>query len=364
MKHAYALSVILAAACAGAHAQKVDLDRFRFSVENFRLPQNYVAPADRTYALNIIRSPMARSLVSDGEIAAGLRIAGYQESGAEDASVRIEVALGNLLFECSEVVAHPQLVKNKEDKVVDTTWTYSVEATFRSAGGYSIAGPGSRVYSAGTASNPFLQIGNVQGKDISESVNTGGVVRHTTPSFKSRKEAERTFLMNRDGIAVRLYTDFAWATVRSAAARVATLYGYVPVREEHQLWILDYKSHPEYCEQQDAVAAVRAVMMELRADDARDAAAKKLAGVVDYFRELPSRYAGDDARSRKLRYGAHYNLATLYLVLDRPDLAEEEARALVLNAFDTKDGKALARRAEELDARLAHHRMDGHYSKR
>ncbi len=364
MKHAYAFSVTFLLACAGAHAQKVDLDRFRFSVENFRLPANYVAPAERTYALAIIRSPMARGIISESEVAVGLRIAGYQERDAEDASVHIELALGNLLFECSEVVAHPQLVKDKEDKVVDTTWTYSVEATFRSAGGYTIAGPGGRAYGAGTAGNPFLQANTSQGRGVRESAATGGAVHHSTPAYKSRKEAERTFVMNRDGIAARLYTDFVWATVRRAAARANALYGYVPVQEEHQLWILDYTGHPEYRAQQDAIAAVRAVMSRMSAADPREAFAKDLAGVMDYFRSIPQKYAGADERSRKLRYGAHYNLAALYLALDRPDQAAEEARALVLNAFDTKDGKALARRAEELDTRLAFHRMDGHYAKR
>lgn len=365
MKHAYALSVIFLA-CAGAQAQKVDLDRFRFSVENFRLPANYVAHDDRTYTVSVVRSPMARTVVSESEVAAGVCIAGYEEV-ERDAAVRIGIALGNLLFEHSDVVAHPQVKKNKDGKVVDTTWTYSVDAFFRTAGGYTIEGPGNSTHIVITTGNPFLQGSNVStsySRGVRENGNTGGVVRHSTQPFRSRKEAERAFLLNRDGIVAGLYTDFIAATVRSAAARANTLYGYVPVREEQMLWILDYKNHPEYRAQQDAIAAVRTVMTLMHADDSREAFAKDLAGVMDYFRSIPQKYTGHDERSRKLRYGAHYNLAVLHLALDRPDLAAEEARALVLNAFDTKDGKALQQRAQELNARLAFHRMDGHYAKR
>jgi hypothetical protein len=362
MKYLAAFSVLLLA-CAGAQAQKVDLDRFQFSVENYRLPAHYVPPAQRTYALNIVRSPMARGMVSAGEASAALRIAGYQEKAPEDAMVHIEVALGNLLFEHSEVVAHPQLVKDKDDKVVDTTWTYSVNAVFRSAGGYTIAGPGSTSSTSGS-NNPFLNgRASSSRRDVREVVNTGGVVQHSTPTFKSRKEAERQFLLNRDGIAASLYTDFIGATLRAAASRANALYGYVPVREEHSLWILDYKKHPEYRAQQDAIAAVRTVTARMRADDPREDFASELASVIEYFQSLPQKFTGGDERSRKLRYSAHYNLATLYLALDRPDLAEEEARKLVLNAFDTKDGKRLMERAEELAARLAKHQMNGHFAR-
>lgn len=365
MKPLAALSVTLLA-CAGAHAQKVDLDRFHFSVENFRLPTNYVAPDDRTYAVSVVRSPMARAMVSESEVAAGVRIAGYEEV-ADNAAVHIEVALGNLLFEHSDVVAHPQVVKNKDGKVVDTTWTYSVDAFFRAAGGYTIAGPGGGASMVQTTGNPFLQWSArsaLHGQGVRESGNTGGVVRHSTQAFRSHKEAERHFLLNRDGIAAGLYTDFIAATVRGAATRANALYGYVPVREEQMLWILDYKNHPEYRAQQDAIAAVRTVMSRMHADDSRESFAKELAGVMDYFRSIPHKYTGNDERSRKLRYGAHYNLAVLHLALDRPDLAAESAQALVLNAFDTKDGKDLKKRAEELNARLAFHRMDGHYARR
>jgi hypothetical protein len=366
MKHLAALSVLFIA-CAGAHAQKVDLDRFRFSVENYRLPTHYVAPDDRTYAINVVRSPMARTMISESEVAAGVRVAGYREVDAEDASVHIEVALGNLMFEHSQVVAHPQVVKNKEGKVADTTWTYSVDAFFRSAGGYTIAGPGSKAFNGSASVNPFLQTstgGASQYRGVRESGNTGGVVRHSTQTFRSRREAERAFLLNRDGVLASLYSDFIAATVRSAAARANTLYGYVPVREEQVLWILDYKGHPEYRAQQDAIAAVRAVTAGIHAHNAREPFARDLAGVMEYFRTLPQKYTGNDERSRKLRYSAYYNRATLYIALDRPDLAAEEAHKLVLNAFDTKDGKKLAERARELDARLAFHRMDGHYARR
>ena len=364
MKHIAAFSVIVTLAGAGAHAQKVDLDRFHFWVQNLRLPQHYVSPAHRTYALNIVRSPMARGMVSRDAASAALRIAGYEEGGPKDASVHIEVAIGNLLFEHSEVVAHPQLVKDKDDKVVDTTWTYSVDAFFRSAGGFTISGPAAGpVYNA--TSNPFLQscvVSTGQAGDVRVSGNTGGVVKHSTPTYRSRKEAERAFLINRDGIAAGLYTDFIAATLHAAAARANALYGYVPAREEHTLWILDYKKHPEYRAQQDAIAAIRTVMSRMRADDAREPFAKELDGVMEYFRSIPQKYGGNNERSRKLRYGAHYNLATLYLALDRPDLAAEEARRLVLNAFDAKDGRRLQERAEALAARLAKHRMDGHYA--
>ncbi len=66
-----------------------------------------------------------------------------------------------------------------------------------------------------------------------------------------------------------------------------------------------------------------------------------------------TRYTEDEKSHKKLRYAAWYNNAVLYMMLDMPEKAAEEARGLIANDYDAKDGEKLVEQAEALKALLA-----------
>ncbi len=49
-----------------------------------------------------------------------------------------------------------------------------------------------------------------------------------------------------------------------------------------------------------------------------------------------------------MRYASYYNKAKLYLYLDDPDAAIQEAEGLIKNDYDVKDGKKIIETAKKL----------------
>lgn len=70
-------------------------------------------------------------------------------------------------------------------------------------------------------------------------------------------------------------------------------------------------------------------------------AREQLKPVIEYFERIKTEYTSNSKHDRKLRYASYFNLAVLYYYLDDPQKMMKEANCLVLNDYDTRDGKAL-----------------------
>lgn len=360
-----------------ANAQKVDLDKFNFEIEYLELPVNYVKPELRTYSVNVSLSPMAQSVITPEEVERRVAISNFSkvESGG---AVQVNVQIGNTTFNRSELKTRKEESKDKEGKVTSTKYYYSMWASYNNDGRYSITGPKNAYKSekqelkeskrkgkekdAPKDENPFLKdvevAASATGKEQTISRNVGGSTSYNSPETKSSDDASRAFRINGPAIMQGIHNDFVNSAVAQAANQVNHQYGYVPVKESYYLWILDSKSHPEYQMQQNAIAAVKELLSRVKAESSTAALETALQPVMSYFETLKTKYTGDDKREKKLRYSAYFNLAKLYLVLDKPEKAIIEAQGLIKNDFDTEDGEDLLERAEELKREMDFHHIN------
>jgi hypothetical protein len=79
----------------------------------------------------------------------------------------------------------------------------------------------------------------------------------------------------------------------------------------------------------------------MNANSSTEKIKEQLKPVIDYFESLKTRYSGSGKHDRKIRYASYFNLAVLYYYLDDPQAMIKEARGLILNDYDTRDGKNL-----------------------
>ena len=362
-----------------ATAQKVDLDKFNFEIEYLSLPTHYLPPEQRTYSASVSLSPMSQAVVTEEEALKRLSIANFSNKPSGGV-VQINMQLGNTLFNRSEVKMRTEQTKDDKGNVTATKYYYSVQASYTTDGKYVITGPKNPYKNEKQTAkekkrdkkkdgeepkegNPFLKDAPAAttegtGSTLTITGTPGGYRSFTTQESRSSEEASRSFRLISEGILLNLHADFVNGTLREAGARLNDLYGYVPVKEAYFLWILDSKSHPEYQMQQNAIQAVKELLGRVKAEASTAALETALKPVMDYFESLKTKYTGDDKREKKLRYSAYFNLAKLYLVLDYPDKAIEQAQGLIKNDFDTEDGDALLEKAEELKHRLEFHHIN------
>lgn len=83
----------------------------------------------------------------------------------------------------------------------------------------------------------------------------------------------------------------------------------------------------------------------MNANSSIDKAKQKLKPVIDYFESIKQNYTSSSKHDRKMRYAGYYNLAVLYYYLDVPQLMMKEAQGLILNDYDSRDGKDFERTA-------------------
>ncbi len=86
----------------------------------------------------------------------------------------------------------------------------------------------------------------------------------------------------------------------------------------------------------------------MTADKPIDQIKEQLKPAIDYFEKIKRKYTSTSKHDRKIRYASYYNLAVLYYYLDDPQMMMKEANGLVLNDFDTRDGKAFEQSATRL----------------
>lgn len=136
-------------------------------------------------------------------------------------------------------------------------------------------------------------------------------------------------------------------------ARLNRDFGFVIEQTSDYLWILDSKKHPEFESNKKALSSVQAVFNKMRYDEDVVPLKTELEPTIKYFEGVDKAYAEDERKHRKLRYGAYYNLATIYHYLDMPDESDIWCDKLIANKYDDSDGTSLKLRNESLRESLA-----------
>ncbi len=350
-------------------AQKVDLDRFYFDVSYLTLPREYVDPADRTYGVRINVAPAVVRLMPPVNIYDAIGLSGYDKVENRP-TVGVTINFSSIRFEKSETKSRTEEKKDRDGKVTETITYYKHELTYSASGGYQIVGPRESTRTekrqeekqqAQVSTNRFLQNATLSSGFPGRTVDSGtfpNTLNHTTREFRNLVDLNNYLRENKETIMIELLAGYVQGGINTVNKNLNDWYGYVPYSGRDFLWILDSKSHPEYPVQQEAIKAIKELGKRMSATEPVDAFEGNLQPVMGYFNELKTKFAGSDKRDQKMRYSAYYNLANMYLLLDRPDQVIDEANGLIKNGYDTNDGKRFIEQAEQLRADLARHHME------
>jgi len=140
----------------------------------------------------------------------------------------------------------------------------------------------------------------------------------------------------------------ATGTFEDLSNRLTANYGFTQRTVNDFMWILDTRKHPEYDAHRKAFTLVKQAMFMMNADEPVDQVREMLKPAIEYFEKIKRTYPSTNKKERKLRYASYYNLAKIYIYLDDPDAAMQEATGLVMNDFDARDGRMLENAANDL----------------
>jgi hypothetical protein len=313
-----------------ARAQKADLDRYWYNISSRSLPSNPLPEGSRTYKVEITNSSIVSMIYSNDAIKGAVFIDGFKMVEPKG-HLNISVFFSDLHFEKSGVTERKEDIKDKDGKVTGQKSYFAAWGNYRFGAESTIK------------DSNFTQIDRIQ------HMSTNNVLTYTTQEFGTYNEAGQYYNNNMAEIKRNLaktHVDNAMAALRQ---HLKVRYGY-PVNDTRDyMWILDSKKHPEYKQQQEVWDQFKAIAKKFNGTVVTpDALKEELKPALAYFESLPSRFTSDEKADKKIRHGGFYAKAKIYLLLDEPEKALEEAEKLVANGFDVKDADVIKGEANTL----------------
>ena len=327
------LAILTSVIVLQSFAQRVDLDRFRFSVAYRDFPDEPLPESYKTYNVRIEAAP-SLGMAYDNSLTNNLiDIQGLRRVEGTG-HITILAILDDILIEKAE---SRERVETKKDKQgVETKISH-----FSNEFVYSFSARAS-VYDY--KGNTILSNYILQDRDSKKS--------YKTPEFGTPEEASSYY--NKKVVEIR--NNISRQLVNSSLATLNGIlnrkYGYLVQRSNDILWILNNRRHPAYRDHQKAWNSFREAIVLMNENDPVDKVREKLKPVIDYFEKAKTMYTTSSKEDRKLRYASYFNLAKIYFYLDEPEKAIREADALSMNDYDESDGRFLRSAAENLLAVL------------
>ena len=302
-------------------AQKnVDLDKYRFTVQYRALPQVQLDSTYRTYHVEIEGTRLMESFMDDLSPEKSVRLEGWKKL-EQDGHLGIQVKLGDLLPESFSVKERTETVKNGNGIVTGSRTYYHQEVVYSFAANAIISDfKGMHIMDQELASRQNKQI-------------------YKSPEFTIKHLAEGYFLVNSMSVTRDLYRNAVTRAMHTLSERITRNFGFDEVAANDFMWIIDSRKHPEYSAWRNAFTQMSEVLYNMDANTPITGAREKLQPVISYFEGIRNRYTSTKKHDRKIRYATYFNLAVLYYYLDDPQSMMREANGLVLNDYDSRDGK-------------------------
>ena len=316
-----------------ANAQKVDLDRFNFNYEYRNLPHKPLDSTFKTFSVGVEASSFITGAMGTESIISKIDLQGFDRSESEG-DVQIQLRIQDLIVDKYQLVESSSTTKNKDGSETKT-YSYYVSVD------YSITGSADWT--------------DKDGAELAQGINLFGSRSYNwaSASYKTRSEATNYYANNRTAIINGFIRERLNEAIAAANAKVNYYFGFPVTRNAEYLWLSDGKKHPETEAMSLRWTALKPGLEAVSANELSEDTRSKMLEMIKYFDDVKTRYTEDEKSHKKLRYAAWYNNAVLYMMLDMPEKAAEEARGLIANDYDAKDGEKLAEQAEALKALLA-----------
>lgn len=324
VKKIYFLAVCLLPLMAAAQ-KKVDLDPYSFSVQYRSLPKMKIDSTYRTYNVTIAASRMMQPFFKELSPENTVQLDGWKKL-AEGGHVTISVQLEDLLPEAVSVKERVENTKNTQGQI--TTRTFYREEVL-----YSFA-----------ANASITDYKGVHILDI-PLASRGSRLVYNSPEFALKPLAQGYFALNTFKITSDLYRRCVTNAMHQLSETVTDNYGFREVTGNDVMWIVDSKKHPEYEAHRNAFRQLSEFLFSMNANTPIEKVKQQVKPVIDYFEKIKKEYSSSSKHDRKMRYASYFNLAVLYYYLDDPQLMQKEAQGLILNDYDTRDGRAFEQTA-------------------
>lgn len=316
-----------------ASAQRVDLDRFNFTVSYRSFPEEPLPATYKTYNVRIESSPSLGIGFAAGSFENQVLVEGLKKVPGTG-HVTVLLMLDDLIVEKTETTERVETRKDKQN--VETKKSF-----FATEMQYS--------FSARVSVYDYKGATVLSNQVLYDRENKG---RYKSAEAASAAEASNNFNNQLSDIRTNLASQLTGRVISTLNSVLNNRFGYAVQRVNDVFWVLNNKRHPEYTEAQKAWNGFRNAIVMMTPDEPVDKVREKLKPVIAYYDKIKTTYSGSDKEARKLRYSSYYNLAKIYLYLDDPAAAQREADALSMNDWDEADGRSLRALAESLDEQL------------
>jgi hypothetical protein len=320
------IAVLLSLALA---AQKVDLDKFYFNATYRQLPHRPLDTSYRTYSVVVETGRLNRVAMREDNLSDQVYIDGWRKL-VRNGHLIVNLRLEDVMIEGSETKERVEILKDKDGKQTGTRSHYSVQLKYSYAARALI-----NDYKGSTVLN--LTLATRANKQT-----------WSTAEFDSKAEAEANFRFGIISMTGDIMRQVASNTTSEISTTLTDYYGFTTRSYTDFMWILDSKKHPEYEAHRQAWLTVKQAFFQMTADDPLDKTREMLQPAIDYFQSIKKKYPGTSKWDKKLRYASYYALSKIFYYLDDADAAMHEASGLVMNDFDSRDGKMLENWAIDL----------------
>jgi hypothetical protein len=249
-----------------------------------------------------------------------VRLEGWRKL-SQQGHITIKVRFEDLLPESFNVTERVENIKDRAGKITGTRSFFAQEVTYTFAA---------------TAVITDYKGMHVMDQDL---FNRGNKRVYRSPEFPIRQLAEGYFMLNSLKVTNELYRSCVTSAMRNLSNNITNDFGYAEVTLNDYMWIVSSRKHPEYEAHRKAFQQMNSVLFGMNANTPITGMREKLKPVIDYFEKIKRNYNSTSRHDRKIRYASFFNLAVIYYYLDDPQMMMQEANGLVLNDFDSKDGK-------------------------
>jgi hypothetical protein len=321
------------------YAQRVDLDRFNFSVSYRDFPENPLPEAYKTYNVRLEASPSLAPGYSVQNLENNILVEGLKKVEGTG-HITVLVMMDDLVFDRPESVERIVTSKDKQGREIKKSFV-STQLTYSFAARVSVYD-----YKGNTlVSNKIL-------------FDRDNKMTYKTPESNSAEDASIYYNNKFNDVRSSIAGQLSATAVVQTNQWLNDQYGFPVRRVNDILWILNNKRHKAYSDQQKAWNDFKNAIVLMNESEPLDKVKRKMQPVIDYFEKVKKEYTSSDKEDRKMRYASFYNLAKIYLYLDEPEKSMTEADALALNDFDERDGKMLHQAAALLADKLRKNNAD------
>ncbi len=314
-------------------AQKIDLDREIFTVRYRVLAQKPLAPDYKTFSVSVSLPQIMKNYYS-ADVENRIEITGMKQITTGKGHIHINILAEDIIIEGASVKSRTTSEKDRNGVVVNKSYFWS-----------------EIVYTFGL-NTKIIDYHTQQSIDSYSFAE-----RKTKKIFKSQEFTEynsaNSFLeYNKDNLKAQIATQEFDNAFKTLNTNLNVNYGYTVGSASQQLWIMDSPKHVENKAHIEATKNARNILNTINANDNPKDLLPQLAPSIEYFTKTFPKYPVDDKPSKKIRYSCYYNLALIYFWTEDYNNANKYANEIIVNDYDTGDGKAIIAAIKDIQIAL------------